>query len=151
MVKLFAKIPGHFSEHVLEQVFHLRRRGLLRLFRGLIDKAVQLFEERWREWAGRPPKTSPAAAAQEVVASLGARRQRRRPRLLVAAAAVLVAVGGIAIHRGMRSPGEPVVVETAVETPALGAGEVLMWLDEETPLYMTFQAPDGGSPNGGTS
>ena len=36
-----------------------------------------------------------------------------------------------------------------VEAQPLGAGEVLIWLDAETPLYMTFEAPPasrGGVP-----
>jgi hypothetical protein len=37
-----------------------------------------------------------------------------------------------------------------INPPPLGAGEVLMWLDEETPLYMTFQLPGSGPEQGGS-
>jgi len=62
-------------------------------------------------------------------------------RTLLATAALLV----IAVAVGVRQPG-PAPEATPEAAPPrasapLGAGQALIWLDAETPLYMTFEAP----------
>ena len=100
------------------------------------------FEEAWRRWATRPPRRGPEAAAREVAAALRLRRERRRLRrvVLAAAAAVLIVVP-LAVHRSTQPSVAPEGV--AALEPPVAEGQVLIWLDEETPLYMTFQAPEG--------
>ena len=108
------------------------------------------FEDAWREWASRPPRRTPAIAGQRVAATIRGRR-RRRPAWLMAVASmtallIVVVAGTWLLHNGE----PPVMNGNRLAAPALGHGEVLIWLDEETPLYMTFQSPDT-SDNGGQS
>lgn len=103
------------------------------------------FEDRWRTWAARPPRTSPAAAAAAV------RERLRRPAphrwwLPAAAAAALTVTALLSVRslgppRPASTPSSPAGAEA---TMPLGEGEVLLWLDEDTPLYMTYQQPSGG-------
>jgi len=110
------------------------------------------FEDEWKSWARLPPRNSPAAAAASVRAMIEQRRRRRRPPwLFAAAAAVLVATIALSVHwirlvPPAITPQPPAGVQSA---PQLGEGQVLMWIDEETPLYMTFQPPEGQPTNGG--
>ena len=108
---------------------------------------VDRFERAWRAWAERPPRVSPEQAGRRVIEA--ARRRRRHGltrRVLLAAAAVLAVVVIQDIHRDGSVP-EASPTAAALEPRPLGAGEVLIWLDAETPLYMTFEAPP--APRGG--
>ncbi len=111
------------------------------------DDPLTGFEQAWKEWVQRPPETSAATAAERVVAAARASRVRRRPRwIMAAAAAAALVVAGFTAHFALRWQTEP--VSTAMVAPAvapLGSGEVLIWLDDDTPLYMTFQPPPGGT------
>jgi hypothetical protein len=95
---------------------------------------VDDFERAMKGWAERSPRLSPPQAATRVREGVR-RRQRRahtRRTLLATAALLAVALGfGIGRHRGLPEPAPP----------ALGAGQARIWLDAETPLYMTFEAP----------
>ncbi len=107
------------------------------------DRIGDRFTEAWRAWANRPPKLSSSEAAARVAARIAAERHSRTPQwYLAAAAAVLLAVtGATVLWRHERSvPSESRA--TVDQSRPLGKGEVLMWLDEQTPLYMTFQEPD---------
>jgi hypothetical protein len=119
------------------------------------------FEERWRRWGERPPRTRPETAARRVLTRLAepAPRPWWQPaggwtspgtRRLAVAALVLAAVGiwvltaGLPISfTGPGSTGAPVRPPSGSlpATPAMTDGVVLMWLDAETPLYMTFAPP----------
>lgn len=123
------------------------------------------FEERWRQWARRPPKTRPQTAAHRVLRRLAepSPRPRRRSvggwaspgvRRLVAAALVLAAVGLWLLTAGPPFPfpasdtdphpgpgSEESPGRALAGAPAMADGVVLMWLDAETPLYMTFAPP----------
>lgn len=108
------------------------------------------FEDAFRAWAERPPRVPPDEAGRRVV-EVAARRRRHAltRRALLAAAAVLAIVAVPAIRRDRPAPVPAPSADTRVEPPPLGAGEVLIWLDPETPLYMTFEAPTasrGGVP-----
>lgn len=113
------------------------------------------FEERWRQWSARPPERSPQTAARQVVDRLE-RRERQEPRessapmprrwsvpTLAATAAVTAGVW-LALELWVWAPvpeaSSPVETQTAV-TPPMEDGVVLMWLDADTPLYMTFAPP----------
>ena len=111
---------------------------------------VKRFEEAFRAWAERPPRLSPEEAGRQVIEA--ARQRRRRTltrRALLAAAAVLTLVALPGIRRDPTAPPSAPSAPPLVEPRPLGAGEVLIWLDAETPLYMTFEAPPvsrGGVP-----
>ena len=100
------------------------------------------FEEAYREWLSRPPGLSPAQAAGRVSERL---HTRGRARSWMAAAAASLLAGAIGISIWWTTAR---VATAPIATPApLGSGEVLMWLDDQTPLYMTFQSeaePKGG-------
>jgi hypothetical protein len=103
---------------------------------------VDRFEDALKAWAERPPRLSPEEAGRRVVEV--ARRRRRRAltrRALLAAAAVLAIVAIPGIRRDRTAPVSAPTAAPRVEPQPLGAGEILIWLDAETPLYMTFEAP----------
>jgi len=109
------------------------------------------FEREWREWLNRPVRRSPEAAGAQVSELVRTRLRRGRPvwaSFATAAAAVAVLAGTVIffprriptdVPSGISRPG-------AVSEPAQ-PGEVLIWLDEDTPLYMHFLPPaiEGGS------
>ncbi len=103
------------------------------------------FEDRWREWASHPPHRSPASAARAVRTRLS---RPPAPRWWLPAAAAALAVTALLSVRSLGPPG-PVPASLplagAEATPPLGDGEVLIWLDKDTPLYMTYQQPSGGN------
>ncbi len=121
----------------------------------------QRFTEQWRDWVAQPPRRSPTQAAQSFRASLRSQQSRGLSRwgfsrwglsrwVLVGAGAVMavaITVGGLWSHWGSGAP--PLQTELAGAPPALASGQVLLWLDEETPLYMTFQMPKGPDTGGG--
>ena len=115
------------------------------------DRNVQDFEERFRRWAGRPPTTSPEEAARRVADRVPPHREtplRAWPGL--AAAAVLLLGLGLWLWFGpvpSRSP-QPPVFQAEMDEPVhpTDSNEVLLWLDESTPLYRTF-APPGQEGN----
>lgn len=109
------------------------------------------FEQAWRRWAMRAPRRSPEMAARAVRAALP---PRRRPKarwvaaLATGVAAVLAAV--VLTLRPSAPPRQPTQVGVVVEAPRLGSGEVLLWLDDGTPLYMTFASDGTNVPGGGS-
>jgi hypothetical protein len=105
------------------------------------------FDEALRAWADRPPRLDSRAAARAVTSRLGERR-RQPPRLvwtLATAAAVAVAAAGVLVVRVTSPPLGPQQAGMVLATPTLTEGQILIWLDEETPLYMTYAAPDTGA------
>jgi hypothetical protein len=109
------------------------------------DNPEDRFIEEWRNWARRPPTQSPAEAAATVSRRLPPRRQRRSWWQLAAAAAVITTVA-LAFHWSalVRQAVPPRPAVKLQEAAPMGKGEVLIWLDGQTPLYMTFQAPENG-------
>ena len=113
------------------------------------DELDGRFVEAWRRWVNRPPSLSPAASAARVASRLTAARPSRRPRwALAAAAALLLTVTGTTVLWWRGRPAELPPQTAADQTRPLGKGEVLIWLDEQTPLYMTFQEPEPGPGKG---
>ena len=105
-------------------------------------KREERFVNAWKDWAQRPPRQSPREAAALVVGRLP-KRSYSRPWWLLAAATVALSVA-LAVHwnnisRQTRQAGDSAGLQESL--PA-GEGEVLIWLDEKTPLYMTFQPPE---------
>lgn len=111
------------------------------------DPRLEDFEERFLRWAGRPPATSPDEAARNLEERLeGYPRvaRARRRRLAAAASLILALLAGLFLARDGEPP-SPASVTARTEPAVLvhpGDSEVvLMWLDETTPLYMTFGSP----------
>ncbi len=104
------------------------------------------FDRALREWAARPPRRSSAEAAQAVAATVATRHARRRLVVkLAAAAACVLAVGTVVAVRGFHPRRVVHQAGVVLTAPALSEGQVLIWLDHETPLYMTFAAPGNGA------
>ena len=101
------------------------------------------FEQAWKRWATQPPRQSPADAAAVIASRIRQQPAGRRPNwYLAAAAAVLFAlVGTVVVWRPVRTAPQPQPESQQASLP-LKKGEVLIWIDEQTPLYMTFQAPE---------
>ena len=109
------------------------------------EEPVQGLERAWRAWAERPTRLSPDQASRRVAEALVRRRRRVAVRRTLAAVAALVVV---ALALGIRRDQvQPIAVPRPAAGAQLGAGQVLIWLDAETPLYMTFEAP--AAPEGG--
>jgi ferric-dicitrate binding protein FerR (iron transport regulator) len=113
---------------------------------------LERFDDALRDWTLRPPRTSPAEAARAVAGAIRADRRRRATHFsaLAAAAAVILALSATLLWQPGRRSETVAAVDHAAST-GLGEGVVLMWLDEETPLYMTFQLPGDGTPGNGAT
>lgn len=109
------------------------------------------FDDAFKRWARRPPRTPPGEAAARLRQRLPPRRPRRpfaAGSLRLAAAAVgLVLVLGVAWLLSRPGPVAPPAEELAV--PPLDENVVLLWLDRQTPLYLTVAPP--AAPKGGSS
>jgi ferric-dicitrate binding protein FerR (iron transport regulator) len=111
---------------------------------------VEELERAWKAWAERPGRRSPEEAGRRVVEAARQRQRRARTvRTLLATAALLAIAVTLGIQRqGPLPRATPPAASAAPVAPApLGAGQALIWLDAETPLYMTFEAP-GAAPGG---
>lgn len=120
------------------------------------------FDEAFRAWAARPPDRPPAAAAREIRARITSRPHTARPGnawpprygwAWATAGVLVLAVGlGGLLRLGRSGPGTeapPAAIAALPATAPLGDGEVLIWLDAETPLFMNFAPPPGGRSAGG--
>ena len=109
------------------------------------------FEQAFRRWAERPPETPPEEAAARVVTQLSERRggflfadSRLRFAAAGATLMVVVVVGWMALQS---EPPASTPSAAEVALPPLEDHVVLLWLDEQTPLYLTVAPPatKGGS------
>lgn len=102
------------------------------------------FDQAFKSWAERSPKTPPEDAARQVMARLPERRPygwfSGHPLRLAAAGAgltLLLIVGWYAMPR----PPVPTSSTSVVALPPLSDDVVLLWLDHKTPLYLTVAPP----------
>jgi hypothetical protein len=119
------------------------------------------FDQALRDLAARPTALGPAAAARAVARRIagGAPGARPAPRLrrgwAWTAAGLLAAAGLVGLLRSGEVPGPlPRATDVAPLPPGGGAlpeGQVLIWLDPRTPLYMSFAPPRAARPHGGDS
>ncbi len=125
---------------------------------------MERFDTELRAWAARPTTRTPASAAREIAARIAggpAPRPRFHPAWAWTAAGLAAAVGiaswlrfGGAPRAGLPPAPTGRSVAPAPLDPgaeALGDGQVLIWLDPETPLYMSFAPPAGERKPGGDS
>lgn len=109
------------------------------------------FDDAFKRWARRPPRTSPEVAAARLRERLPPRQARPLfaggALRLAAAAAGLVLLLGVAWLVSRPGPVAPPAEELAV--PPLDENVVLLWLDRQTPLYLTVAPP--AAPKGGSS
>ena len=110
----------------------------------MTDQKPDRFDESFKSWAERSPRTPAHEAARQVVAQLPERRRGWSVtgsgwRIATAAAglALLLVVGWATLPR----PPGPSAALQEVALPPLPADVVLLWLDEETPLYLTVAPP----------
>lgn len=111
------------------------------------------FEDAFRTWAERPPTKSAEEAAKDLSVLIRSRGRRRMLRFSALAAAATVIAGVTAVL--LRQPSVPVpnpgTVSEFERANEPGDGVVVMWLDDETQLYMTFQlSHDQAAPEGST-
>lgn len=107
------------------------------------------FHRAFREWAARPPRTPAPFAARRLAQRLAGlsgetARQPRRwalSRLAGAAAVLAVLAGGLWL--GSRPPLIPRPPQSSAAAP-VDDGVVVLWLDTETPLYLTLNPPPAG-------
>jgi hypothetical protein len=102
------------------------------------------FDEALRAWAARPVRTPAERAARQIVARLPESRAVRWgfvPSWRLATAglglALLLAVGWATLP-GFPEPKAPL---HDLSLPPVPEDVVVLWLDEETPLYLTVAAP----------
>jgi len=116
----------------------------------MTDQEMERFDEALKTWAKRSPQTPAHEAARQVVARLSERRtggwlMGNSLRFATAAAglALLLVVGWVTLPK---APGT-LASTPEVALPPLPDDVVLLWLDDETPLYLTVALPatEGGS------
>lgn len=124
------------------------------------------FEGRWKDWGKKAPGTAPEEAVRRIMARLPVRSRRwgtldflPARRYLAAAAAVVFLVFGASYfwNDNPTALDAPVLTEASIEfgedvadAPVeLGENVALIWLDPDTPLYLTLNPPEavrGESP-----
>lgn len=129
------------------------------------DDRLAALEQALREHAARTPRTDGPTAAAAVRARLRGERvgsEARGPAWGWGLAAAGAAAGALLVAfvtaRFEAAPSiaplapsaGPTVAALAPGSTALGTGEVLIWLDARTPLYMTFAPPSSGDRGAGT-
>ena len=115
------------------------------------------FDEEWKAWTSRRPEISPEEAGRRVLARLdephGWRRHWSRftarafptSTLRWATAAVVLALGVTILAPHQRPEAPPPTA--GADVPTLEEGVVLIWLDSQTPLYMTWDPPHAEKGN----
>ena len=106
--------------------------------------AEERFARAWNQWLDHPLKKQPEKAARDILLLLEKPRRTHRQLWMpiASAAALALALGGSVMWRSLHTRSAP--APAGMQAPSkVGQGEVLMWLDDRTPLYMTFQTPEG--------
>lgn len=108
----------------------------------------QRFAQAWRESLAASTQLTAAECVRRAVEITRRRRRRRAAGWTLAAAASLAALA-LTLGRapGLRPPAPAASASPAGGVVATSPEVVVMWLDAETPLYMTL-APDTGETGG---
>jgi hypothetical protein len=114
------------------------------------DSEMDRFDEALRVWANQVPQTPADEAARQVLARLPERRRGgwlTGSQLRLATAGVVLAL--LLVIGWATLPQSPVPLSASEELaqPPMSEDVVLLWLDSETPLYLTVatSATKGGS------
>lgn len=109
---------------------------------------LRRFEQSWRAAADRPAGLTAAEGVQRALEIARSRGRRRATGWTLAAAASVAALaftlGRVPAGVSPAAPSAPAGAPAASNAPEV----VVMWLDAETPLYMTL-APEPGRDGGG--
>ncbi len=107
------------------------------------------FSREWHAWLDRPVAQSPEAAAARISGILRDSRGRRHRvwPLATAAASVSLLIMICLFPRRISTELPVTTAPVPVQSEPAQPGEVLMWLDEDTPLYMHFQPPTSQGGN----
>jgi len=110
----------------------------------MTDLEQNLFDKALKSWGARPPKTPADEASRQVMEQLSERQSDSwfagsRWRLASAALglALVLGAGWLAILR----PAGPESPAREIALPPLSEDVLLLWLDDETPLYLTVAPP----------
>ncbi len=99
------------------------------------------FETAWKAWLAQPLRPQPGTDwLQDRIAQRSRRQRIWYPLVATAALASVLGIGLFVRHKEALAPGS--LAKVTLASPMLGQGEVLIWLDDQTPLYMTFQSPE---------
>ena len=117
------------------------------------DHGQHRFDEAFKDWASAEPPTPAEQAARQVMARLPERQSQRwfggswLPVASAAAGLALMLVVGWNLIPRAEMPEAAAVEALDLALPPLQENVVLLWLDEQTPLYLTVAppAPEGGS------
>lgn len=117
-----------------------------------MTRSQRELEDAWRRHAARPPDLSPEDAAARVLRRLAerhgvTRRGRHHWRLAAAALLLVVLLAAAVLLRLPAAPSAPPRAGEVAETALSSDGVVVLWLDEETPLYLTLEPPADGAPD----
>ena len=110
----------------------------------MTDGKKEHFDEAFKSWAERPLCTPADEAARQVMAQLPERRGKgwfSGSRLRFATAAVGLALLLVVGWATLPKPQGASVPAQEVALPPLPEDVVLLWLDDETPLYLTVALP----------
>lgn len=102
------------------------------------------FDEALRRWAARPARTTPAEARERLARRLEDERPSNAPRWGALAAALVVAVlGAWWLLPSSSPPPAPVAATAVADLPLLDGSTALIYLDANTPLYISLTPPGG--------
>ncbi len=116
---------------------------------------MERFEDAWKAWARRGPRTAATDAARRLRARLDAAALDAAPgpvrlgpaRGWLAAAAVALLAAGAWLASWPPAPAPDAPAGFGITEPQpLAPGVALIWLDAETPLYMTLTPPRAAEP-----
>ena len=108
------------------------------------DRSQDRFDEAFKSWAKQSPPTPGDEAARQVMARLPERRSlmwSAGSQLRLAAAAAGLALVLVVSWATLPQSPDPVALAQEVSLPPLQENVVLLWLDDQTPLYLTLAPP----------
>jgi len=111
-----------------------------------VPRAEERFREEWNRWLQRPMKMDGRQAADRIAEKLRTTPPKAWRWIPAGAVAALVLMSFLLFRLPTdSSPEIPIrsengsAAESGAQSSAGKNQEVLMWIDEKTPLYMTFQ------------
>ncbi len=109
-----------------------------------MSDAQDRFDRQLEIWGSRPPSTTPAVASRRVLAALPEEGsgQWTSVRVVRWATAMATLVLLLVVSWAVRpDPTGTPVADSDLALPPLAGDVLLLWLDDETPLYLTVAPP----------